>query len=152
MDIYSTYAYLWMSFGTDGMWFKTWPDSWAVNHAYYINVVSSARTRSEGYGSRSVCLSVCLSLLTTFSATTRNKPAKKRQQQVQRYTGFILKMAMFVKLLRSRVMAWKPSEQANMLISTGLPRPGPLALCILKAQKVTTKGVYRLPHAIYYCR
>ena len=31
-----------------------------------------------------------------------------------------------------------------MQISTGLPRPSPLALCILKAQEVTTKGVYRL--------
>ena len=30
------------------------------------------------------------------------------------------------------------------------PRPGSLALCILKAQEVTTKGMYRLPHAIYY--
>ena len=32
-----------------------------------------------------------------------------------------------------------------------LIRQVPLALCILKAQEVTTKGVYRLPHAIYYC-
>ena len=32
-----------------------------------------------------------------------------------------------------------------MQISTGLPRPGPLALCILKA---TMKGVYRLPHTV----
>ena len=47
---------------------------------------------------------VCLSV-TTFSATTRNKPAKKRNQQVQRYTGFIFKMAIFVKILRSKVMA-----------------------------------------------
>ena len=39
-------------------------------------------------------------------------------------------------------MAWKQSEQANMLISTGLPRPGLLALCIMKAQEVTTN-----PHA-----
>ena len=38
-----------------------------------------------------------------------------------------------------------------MQISTGLPRPRPLALCILKAQEVTTKGMYRLSHAIYYC-
>ena len=30
-------------------------------------------------------------------------------------------------------------------------RPGPLALCILKVQRVTTKSVYRLLHAIYYC-
>ena len=35
-----------------------------------------------------------------------------------------------------------------MVISTGLPRLRPLALCILKAQEVTTKGVYRLPHAV----
>ena len=76
--------------------------------------------------------SVCLSV-TKFSATTHNKPAKKRHQRVQRYTGFMFKMAIFVKLLCSKVMAWKPSEQANMLISTGLPRPGPLALCILSA-------------------
>ena len=38
--------------------------------------------------------------------------------------------------------------KANMLISTDLPQPDPLALCILKA---TTNGVYWLPHAIYYC-
>ena len=46
-----------------------------------------------------VCVSVCV---TTFSVTTRNKPAKKRQQRVQRYIGFILKMADFVK---AKVMA-----------------------------------------------
>ena len=59
---------------------------------------------SEGYSSRSVCLSVCVSV-TTFYAATYNKPAKKRHQQVQRYTGFILKMVIFVKILRSKVMA-----------------------------------------------
>ena len=64
------------------------------------------------------------------------------------YTGFILKKAIFIKLLCSKFMAWK---QANMLISTGLPPPGTLALCTLEAQEVTTKGVYRLPHAIFYC-
>ena len=73
-----------------------------------------------------VGLCVCVSV-TTFSATMRNKPAKKRHQRVQRYTGFILKMAIFVKVLRSKVMA---SQQAQLVISTGLPRPGPLALCI----------------------
>ena len=44
-----------------------------------------------------------------------------------------------VKILHSKGMA---SEQANMLISTGLTRPRLLALCILKAQEVTMKGVY----------
>ena len=72
--------------------------------------------RSEGYSTWSVSLSVRLSV-TTFSATTRNKPAKKRYQRVQCHTGLILKMAIFVKLLHSKVMAWKPSEQANMLMS-----------------------------------
>ena len=57
-------------------------------------------------------------------------------------------MAIFVNVPRSEDMA---SEQANMQISTGLPRPGPLALRTLEAQEVRTKGVYRLPHAIYYC-
>ena len=48
--------------------------------------------------------SVCLSV-TTFSATLRNKVAKKRYQWVQRYTGLILNVAIFVKILRSKVMA-----------------------------------------------
>ena len=47
-------------------------------------------------------------------------------------------------------MSWKPSEKGTMQIYTGLPQP--LALCILKAQEVATKGVYWLPHTIYYCR
>ena len=82
--------------------------------------------RSEGYSTWSVSLSVCVSV-TTFSVTTRNKPAKKWNQQVQRYTLFI---AIFVKVLRSKVMASKQSLQANMLISTGLPQQGLLTLCI----------------------
>ena len=47
---------------------------------------------------------VCLSV-TTFSATTRNKAANKRYQRVQYHTGLIYKMAIFVKVLRSKVMA-----------------------------------------------
>ena len=38
-----------------------------------------------------ISLSVCLPV-TTFSATTRNKPAKKQHQRVHRYTGFIIKL------------------------------------------------------------
>ena len=49
-------------------------------------------------------LSVCLSV-TTFSATTRNKAAKKQYQRVQYHTGLILKMAILVKVLGSKVMA-----------------------------------------------
>ena len=52
----------------------------------------------------SVRLSVCLSV-TTFSPATRNKTAKKRYQRVQCHTGFILKIAFLVKMLRSKVMA-----------------------------------------------
>ena len=48
-------------------------------------------------------------------------------------------------------MVRKASEQANMQISTSLPRQDVLDLRTLEAQEVTTKGVYRLPHAIYYC-
>ena len=49
-------------------------------------------------------LCVCVSV-TTFSAATRNETAKKRYQRVQCHTGFILKMAILVKMLRSKVMA-----------------------------------------------
>ena len=55
-----------------------------------------------------VCLSVRLSVspsVTTISATTRNKQVKKRHQRVQRCTGFILRMAIFVKVPHSEVMA-----------------------------------------------
>ena len=52
----------------------------------------------------SVCLSVCLSV-TTFSAATRNETVKKRYQRVQCHTDFIFKMAILVKMLRSKVMA-----------------------------------------------
>ena len=51
-----------------------------------------------------VCKSVRL-FGTTYSATTRNKAAKKRYQQVQCHTGLIFKIVIFVKVLRSKVMA-----------------------------------------------
>ena len=49
----------------------------------------------------SVHLSFCLSV-TMFSATTLSK---KPYQQVHCHTGLILKMVIFVKVLRSKVMA-----------------------------------------------
>ena len=52
---------------------------------------------------------VCLSV-TTFSATTCNETTKGRYQKVELYTGFILKVTIFIKVLCSRVKAWKPSE------------------------------------------
>ena len=42
------------------------------------------------------------------------------------------------------------SMHAQWLISK-LCKKNPLALCTLGAQEVTTNGMYRLPHAIYYC-
>ena len=89
-------------------------------------------------------LSVCPSV-TTFSATTLKKQAQKMTPM-----GSELHWLHF-KILCSKVVVWKPSEWANMLISTDLPRLGPLPLCIMKAQEVTIIGVYRLPHAIYCC-
>ena len=59
--------------------------------------------RSEGYSSCFVILSVCLSV-TTFSAATSNKTANKRYEWVQCHTGFIFKIAFFVKMLRSKVI------------------------------------------------
>ena len=89
-------------------------------------------------------MSVCLSV-TTFSAATRNETAKKRYQRVQSHTGFILKMAVLIKMLRSKSYGVKQSEGANMQISTGLPRP---ALRTLEAPEIVTQGEYRLPRAI----
>ena len=55
---------------------------------------------------QSVRLSVRLSVVRYhFFATTRNEVAKKRYKRVQRYTGLILKMAIFQKRLRSGDMA-----------------------------------------------
>ena len=42
---------------------------------------------------------------TPYSGTTRNKAAKRRYQRVQCHTGLIFKIAIFVKVLRSKVMA-----------------------------------------------
>ena len=63
-------------------------------------LINPRRACAARVGRPSVCLSV-----TTFSATTRNKAAKKRYQRVQCHIGLILKMAIFVKVLRSKVMA-----------------------------------------------
>ena len=60
--------------------------------------------RSEGYGTWSVSFSVCLSV-TTFSATMLNETTKEQYQKVQHYTGLMLNLAIFVKAMRSTVMA-----------------------------------------------
>ena len=114
---------------------------------YYL---PSARMRSEGYGSRSVCVCVCVcvsvclrlfshyrlrgGLLAIPTAAELREPEKQKDD--------------FPETTVFKRYAVKTSEKANMHNSAGLPRPVPLALCTLEAQEVTTKGVYRLPHAI----
>ena len=52
-----------------------------------------------------VCLSVCLSVCYHYSGTTGYEAAKERYQRPERYVGIVFKKAIFLKLLRSRVMA-----------------------------------------------
>ena len=78
----------------------------------------------------SVCLSVCLSV-TTFSSTSRNKTAKKRYVWLHRYTSLILKLAIFVKVLRSKVMK-KPTKY--VLTATSYGADG--------AKKLRRKGLF----------
>ena len=86
--------------------------------------------RSEGYGtwfvSVSVCLSVCYHIFCDY-AQRDNKTAIPMGS----YTGFILKWWFSYSYYVQKL--WR--EQANMQISTGLPRPRPLTLCILKAKE-----------------
>ena len=91
--------------------------------------------RSEGYGTRFVSVSVCLSVTTT----TRNETMKQRYQLVLRYTGFIFKKGNFgiTTVFKSYCVKSKWTSQY-----AGLPRPRPLALCILKAREVAMKGIY----------
>ena len=77
--------------------------------------------RSEGYSSRSVCLSVCLS--TVYSRTTGYEAAHERYQQLQCYKGRKNNVAILLKLLRSGVMARKQAKKPICIMSTGLPRP-----------------------------
>ena len=64
--------------------------------------------RSEGYSSRSVCLSVCLFVclfVSDYSRTTDYKAAYERYQQLQCYNGKKNNVAILLKQLRSRDMA-----------------------------------------------
>ena len=70
------------------------------------------RMRSEGYGTWSVC--VCVSI-DDYSQTVGNEATKQQYQQVQCYTGLIL------KVLHSKVMVRNTSKKANMLISLSSP-------------------------------
>ena len=67
---------------------------------------------SEGYSSRSVCLSVRLSV-DPYSGTTRYEAAHERYQRLQNYANLKIKMAIFLKRLCSRDMAWKQAKKPN---------------------------------------
>ena len=72
--------------------------------------------RSEGYSSRSVCLSVCLFVclsVSDYSRTTGYEAAYERYQQLQCYKGKKIIVAISLKRLRSRDSV-KTSEKANM--------------------------------------
>ena len=60
----------------------------------------SARMRSEGYSSRSVCLFVCLSVY-DYSRTTGYEAAYEPYQQLQCYKGKKNNVAILLKRLRS---------------------------------------------------
>ena len=90
----------------------------------------------------SVCLSVCLSVCPSVRPSVR-PTTKERYQKVHHY-----KCGKFCKSTAFQSYGVKTKW---MLISTGLPRPWPIVLCILKTQEVTMTGVYWLQHAIHYC-
>ena len=71
---------------------------------YLLTFINPRHMCSKGYSTWSVILSVRLSV-TTFSATTRNKAAKRQYQRVQCHTGLILNKAVCVLVLHSKVMA-----------------------------------------------
>ena len=70
-----------------------------------------------------VCLSVCLSV-SIYSRTTGYEAAYERYQQLQCYKGRKNNVAILLKRLRSRDMAWKQAKKPICIMSTGLPRPG----------------------------
>ena len=63
-----------------------------------------AHMRSKGYGSRSVCLFVCLSVY-DYSRTTGYEAAYERYQHLQCYKGMKNNVAILLKRLRSKDMA-----------------------------------------------
>ena len=70
-----------------------------------------------------VCLSVCLSVY-DYSRTTGYGAAYERYQQLQWYKGMKNNVAILLKRLCSRDMAWKQAKKPICVMSTGLPWPG----------------------------
>ena len=60
--------------------------------------------RSEGYGTWFVCVCVCVSVRSILAATSKSKPRKRYQRFIATRQREI-KLAIFLKMLRSKVMA-----------------------------------------------
>ena len=102
--------------------------------------------RSEGYV---VVLSFRPS--SVFCLLPRLLPLRARRRPISDTNGFSAILALFFKWYffcknaAFESYGVKQSEEANMRISTGLPRP---ALRTLESPEVATHGEYRLPPAI----
>ena len=59
--------------------------------------------RSEGYGTWFVCVCVCVSVHSISATTSKSKPRKRYQRFIA--TRQRIKRAIFLKMLRSKVMA-----------------------------------------------
>ena len=70
-----------------------------------------------------VVLCVCL-FVSDYSRTTGYEAAYERYQQLQCYKGKKKIVAISLKRLRSRDMAWKHAKKSICKMSTGLPRLG----------------------------
>ena len=86
--------------------------------------------RSEGF-CHSVCLSVCL--------LPRFLPLRATRRPISDTNGFSATLALFLKYKNAAFESYgvKQSEEANMQISTGLPRP---ALRTLEAPEIAMQG------------
>ena len=76
--------------------------------------------RSEGYSSRSVCLSVCL-FVYDYSRTTGYEAAYERYQHLQCYKGMKINAATLLKRLRSGDMAGKQAKN-NRAVANDVTR------------------------------
>ena len=84
-----------------------------------------------------------------YSGTTGYEVANERYQRFQNYAN-LKNLGDFPERTAFERYAVKTSEKANMHNHAGLPRTDLPTSGTLEAQEVTTEGVCRLPHAIYY--
>ena len=119
---------------------------------------SSVSTSLLIYYTYTLLLFNCPELHTSFSffvllsQFTSNQTLHKRYHYLASDKGRNICRVVFSETAAFGSYGVKHELKRQLLMRTGLPRVGPLARCILKAQEVTAKGVYRPLHAIYYCR